>query len=94
VRQLFEETKRAWDASTVKNPGAYFISRAQPLRIAQAAKRKTADTIEACSLCNRRGMLEFRERKGGRVFVHPCPHEAKLVAALEEQLGVERITPE
>jgi hypothetical protein len=91
VRQLFEETKQAWGANSVKNPGAYFISRAQPLRVARAAKRKVDDTIGACPLCNRSGMLELRERQGGRVFVHPCPHEAKIVAALEEQLGVERL---
>ena len=91
VRQLFEETKQVWGANSVKNPGAYFISRAQPLRVARAAKRKVDDTIGACPLCNRSGMLELRERQGGRVFVHPCPHEAKIVAALEEQLGVERL---
>jgi hypothetical protein len=89
VRQLFADTKRAWSAGTIRNPGAYFISLAQPLRTAHTARRKTLDAIAACQLCNSHGMLELREQSSGHVFAHPCPHDAKIVAALQEQLGVE-----
>ncbi len=94
ARKLFEQTKQAWSAGTIKNPGAYFVSLAQPLRTVRAAKRKTMSVIEACSLCNSSGMLELRERKNGRPFVHPCPHESKLVTALLEQLGADRLSTE
>jgi hypothetical protein len=92
VRKLFEQTKQAWSTGTIKNPGAYFVSLSQPLRTVRATKGKTMSVIEACSLCNSNGMLELRERKNGRRFVHPCPHEWKLVTALLEQLGADRLS--
>ena len=56
----------------------------------RATERKRRLAITQCPLCNNVGFITF-EDADGRVVMHRCPHEAAMIAAIEEHKGLRRL---
>jgi hypothetical protein len=56
----------------------------------RATERKRREAIMRCPLCDDVGYVIFEDAEA-RVVMHPCPHEAAMIAQLEEQKGLRRL---
>lgn len=94
VRDLIEYAVRAAEETRFKMQvfGAIkgYIPRWQVDAEHRAAERKRREAITQCPLCDSVGFLTFEDATG-RIVMHPCPHEAAMVAAIEAHKGVRRV---
>lgn len=53
-------------------------------------ERARRAAVAGCPLCDSVGYLRF-EDADGRIIMHPCPHEAGMIAAIEARKGLRRV---
>ncbi len=59
-------------------------------RTREKARARKAEAVSSCPFCNEAGYLELKEHATNRLLVHPCPHTAEQVSAIEERLRAVR----
>jgi hypothetical protein len=70
-----------------------------PTRTSRIANQVKAVSAEAqppkparrCAHCNEAGYLELRHKESGELVVYRCPHQPKLIAAIEARLTASRL---
>ena len=59
-------------------------------RTREKARARKAEAVSSCPFCNEAGYLELKEHATSRMLMHPCPHKAAQVSAIEERLRAVR----
>jgi hypothetical protein len=94
VRDLVEYAVR--EAEKTRVPMQFFnaikgyVSRWEVDQEHRAAERKRRNQITACPFCDQTGFVAFEDTEG-RIVMHPCPHEASMIAAIEKHKRLRRV---
>ncbi len=67
-----------------------YLERWQADRTRRTARKEKAAAIAACPYCNEQGYLLLTDTKD-YLMLHPCPHDAQRIEALEEERGLRRV---